>query len=106
MASVGTIKLMDETLAGALTGTQKALEQKQHSYIFSATTKSGAAGSFDFKLQHSPDGQTWHDLVTIPTIAGVGQDYVNITTPIFANVRAVQTNTGTGDVLVQMHYDK
>lgn len=66
------------------------------------TNNSGATPTLDAKIQHSPDGVVWKDLLTFTqATTGSGSEDVHITpttlggTVIFPQLRAVSTLGGT-----------
>lgn len=54
----------------------------------------GGGTSLVVKLQHSPDGVNWIDLVTFAAKTAVGVEAVAITGPVFPNLRVFPTFTG------------
>lgn len=54
-----------------------------------------AATTLDVKIQHSNDGDNWHDLVAFTQLVGAnGIEFKNITTPVLGRVRGVATLVG------------
>ena len=109
MASVVSKKLEEaRSLAGAgpHLSDVKSLEPKQTDLIAFAKTAAGAAGNTTVTIEHSPDSVNWFTLASIPVIAGVGANKVDITTPAFANIRSSSVLTGTADVTVEVYYDR
>ncbi len=76
----------------------------------------GTSPTLDVKIQESPDGSVWRDLVVFPQITALGKyirEYVNVqdytrcvvvlggTTPAFGNVDIRASNTEFPNVLTQ-----
>jgi hypothetical protein len=108
MASVGKVVLMNETgLAASTVGSTKGLEILQADLIGVLEVSNSAASNYDVVIQHSPNGNDWLTLATIPNLIGNGSSIINITAAALPNVRANLTrNAGSGDVIVSIFFDK
>jgi hypothetical protein len=111
MASTQKQNLVSKTAANAdLTGSVSILPPKagaligviKVSNIHAATTVSG-------KIQHSPDGTAWFDLLSFTAIAGAaGSEAKAVSSPVFERVRAVATVAGAtqlADVTIDLYCD-
>lgn len=56
---------------------------------------SGTSPTLDAKVQHSPDGTNWFDLMTFTQATAATTECKSHTGPIFERVRAVGTIGGT-----------
>lgn len=108
MSSVGKLVLLDETgLAANITSDKKSLEAIMVDLICVAELSNNAAGNFDCVVEHSPDGENWATLATIPTISANGFQKIDVSIFALPNVRAnVTRNAGSGDLKVSVYYDK
>lgn len=97
MASVHMIPLYPSTaLTDNATGTAYSLEMKQVDFAGHVIASSvNAATTIASKIQHSPDGSNWYDLVSFTNIVGAsGSEVKTISAPILSQVRAVITLSG------------
>jgi len=105
MASVGSIQLVNKTLTANEISAKKATELGQFDFVAMLKVSNYASGSIAGKIQHSPDGLTWFDLVSFTGLSGDGVEIQPITGPVLSNVRADLT-AGEGDVICELRYDK
>lgn len=96
MATTSRLKLIDESLTDDLTSTSKSLSQEHKNFLgFIKTTATNAATTVNGKIQHSPNGTDWFDVVSFTAIAGTNTSEVKtISGSLFANIRAVVTLAG------------
>lgn len=105
MASSAKEILLNESITGAVNGASKSLGTKGKDYICSLVVSNYSAGTVNSKVQHSPDGVNWVDLVTFAGLAANGVDVQTPTTPVLGFVRAI-TSSGTADVKIDLNFSE
>lgn len=93
----GMSAVVDNTTLGGATAAGGA----GYLYVWAAT---GTTPSMTAKIQHSPDGTTWTDLITFNALltAGAQQVVLPSQTSVFAQTRASWTISGTTPSFVMM----
>lgn len=89
-------------------GDRAPLQPRVNAFIGWLQVSGFTAGTFDAKIQHSPDGTNWVDLVTFTQATGNTTEAVNVTANVFHNVRAqiVSASSADATVKVQLWYDE
>jgi hypothetical protein len=115
MASVSKIQLLNgSTVTATAAGASKTLEMYQTNFIAQLKLAGRTQGTYNVKLQHSPDGVTWFDLVSFTEVAaGATADEVKqiapSTTSVLPHIRAYTTVTvavGDAEVEVNLFFDR
>jgi hypothetical protein len=110
MASTSVLSLMSEALTASKDSAKQTLSQNHKAFIgWIHVSANDGATTVSAKLQHSPDGTNWIDLVSFTNIVNTtGFEAKQITSNVFINVRAVVTLAGTpsATVKVQFWYDE
>lgn len=88
--STGTGALVDDTLYGGATTTGGAAQL--HVWALDG----GTTPSITVKIQHSPDGTTWTDLITFASKSAPGSQRVTLPSTTTVNVKLQATYTITG----------
>lgn len=91
-------------------GDAASLLPKAGRFIAQAKTANHTAlQEVDMKLQHSPDGTNWHDLVQLPRllVAGVSMASIPNNENVFPNVRGVVvlSTAGAVDCYLDLFFD-
>jgi len=114
MASAYKVVLNESAVVAASANTTaKSLTSRLDSFVGFFKLSGRTAGDYTVKIQHSPNGSDWFDVVsfTAPPSAD-GQNFSElkqITTNILGQVRAnlvVANGPGDGTVLVELWYDE
>lgn len=105
MASSAKAILLNESIAGAVNGESKSLGTKGKDYICSLVVSNYSAGTVNSKVQHSPNGVDWVDLVTFTGLVADGVDLQVPSIPVLGFVRAI-TTSGTADVKIDLNYSE
>lgn len=73
------------------------------------TANHTATQEVDFKIQHSPDGTNWHDLLLLPKVIAAGAVCGSVpnTENVFPNVRGIATlaTGGAVDCYLDLYFD-
>ena len=111
MASSAKQTLMDSQAltAASNSGTSFSLSARSDFHVaFFKATAVNAATTVTAKIQHSPNGVDWFDLVSFAALAGVaGSEVVQITVGILPQVRASVTLAGVtkaATVLIEIYH--
>jgi len=90
VASNGKQTLMEEALAASKNGESFNLPGRSDGHVaFLDATLVNGATTVTAKVQHSPDGVNWFDLVSFGALAGVdGNEVVNIAVGVLPQLRA------------------
>jgi hypothetical protein len=99
MATTSRRELINKALTASETGEKRSLEPRSQNFLgFIKATSVHAATTVAAKIQHSPNGDDWFDVVSFTNIVGAdGSEIKDITAntgKMFANVRAVVTLSG------------
>ena len=115
MAAVARLKLIQSALTDSATGTSYSLGGRANSFAaWLNVSACHASTTVNAKLQHSPDGTNWIDLVSFTAIAGTTGTEAKYQASftgagvVFPNVRAVVTLAGatkSATVLVALYFD-
>tara|TARA_R100001530_G_scaffold135172_1_gene111721 strand:+ start:210 stop:533 length:324 start_codon:yes stop_codon:yes gene_type:complete len=105
MASSAKEILLNQTIAGAVNGSSKSLGTKGKEYLCSLVVSSYSSGTVNSKIQHSPDGSNWADLVTFTGLVANGVDLQAPTVPVLGFVRAI-TTSGNADVRIDLNFSE
>lgn len=110
MASTAKQTLIDSQAitAASTTGTTFGMPGRSDYHVgFLKATSVNAATTVTAKIQHSPNGTDWFDLVTFTNIVGTaGSEVVNITAGVLPNIRGTVTLAGAtkaATILVEIY---
>lgn len=118
MASSNRVNLIDPTtgLTATTTGAATSMGPRTKKFVgYVAVTALGAGTTLTPKIQHSPDGTNWFDLVSFTALVATGSElkYENNFTvansPVLSQVRGVCTFAGgttTGTVRLDLWFDE
>jgi hypothetical protein len=109
MASNSVITLVSTALTASNTSEKQSISSSTDSFLgwIDVSVNDGAT-TVAAKLQHSPDGTNWVDLVAFTNVVNTtGTEVKAITGSVFGHVRSVVTLTGTpsATVKVQLWFD-
>lgn len=116
MASSSKLILVNEALTASQTSEVKSLGPRSKKFVaFLLVSAINAATTVAAKIQHSPDGSTWFDLVSFTNLVGVtGSElkqesaFAVASSPVLGQVRSVVTLSGatqTATVRVDLCFD-
>ena len=102
--------IAEAALAADKTGTSVALGSRSKSFIgWIKAANVHAATTITAKIQHSPDGTNWKDVVSFTNIVGAAStEEKQITANVFGQVRGLVTLAGAtklADVYVDIWFD-
>lgn len=119
MASVNKLVVFNGSISGASGQTVAvSLDSLTEGFIPTVQVSAlGAGTAIAAKMQHSPDGVSWKDVVSLETVsggaslnaAGVLLKEIPMTSPVYGNVRFTWTLTGgttTANLIFSVYYDK
>lgn len=111
MASYQQLILMSqEALDDSLEGNSDTPPPRANNFVFQIKARNVHADTTATgKVQHSPDGTVWFDLVSFTAIAGVNGNELKVpTVPVLTFLRAVVTLAGAtklADIDIVAHFD-
>ncbi len=108
MASVNRKLIYSGSLSGNLSGSEPVSIENLDvdPLLFIAATAVGAATSLVVKVQHSPDGTNWYDLVSFTALTAAGAELKVPTTAVLGRLRISAAFTGgttTATLAVTLH---
>lgn len=107
MASANVVSLYNANVTASVNSNPQDLRPRYTSFIGWLDVSSHSSGTFDVKIQHSPDKTNWKDLATFTQATGDTTELKQITDNVFVYVRAEITAASSpdADVKVQLWYD-
>lgn len=106
----GKVLFNAESISATVNSEPQELQAGDVNFIAFLKIENNSGANVATKIQHSPNGVDWFDLVSFVATGGNTTEKINIdntTDHVFEHVRAVATHTaGSADFTIILHYDR